>query len=153
MFPNMILSFFVLITILVIAYWYRPRRGLVPLHVEKLAADSMAMVDEADFELMDHKNKKVRPTRVRYVATLALVAKNRYGVLSNTAANKQMVRTFLLGVATDHGMRPSHIAKSLDIAVELAFVPSETELVAKQINYSTSVLMRREEYGNVLSCS
>ncbi len=138
------LSFVVVLLALVVL---RLRRRSIPAYIERLAVLILGKIDNAD--MVKLAKRKTRPDRASYISTLAILAKNKYGELSNTEANRRMVRRYLLSVMEEKKVRPSHISQILPIALEFVFVPTQTEIDACYIRSSNAVLMRRSEQLDV----
>jgi len=85
----------------------------------------------------------VRRRRIHVVITLAQEAKNRFSLTERSEAMRLTVRKFIFDRMTEHGMRPSHIRESLDLAVELAFTPDKYDIEATQFSMLSEVAEQR----------
>lgn len=83
---------------------------------------------------------KVKIRRMRAIDKAAIAAKNHFGLVENTEANRRMVGQYVRGWMSEKGMRPSHILEASPMAVVLAICPSRFEVEASQA--SGSILMR-----------
>jgi len=68
-----------------------------------------------------------------YVRCMVADAKNRFGCPNDNKANRLAVRKYILDAMQRHGVRPTHIANVLPIAIELVFHKSEMELRAEEM--------------------
>lgn len=86
---------------------------------------------------------KVVTDRPTYLSTVLKEVKNRFGCPADTSANRLAVRKFALDIMTSHKVRPTHIAQSIDLVVELTFVQDDSERMAARVRRSRFVLMRQ----------
>ncbi len=56
-----------------------------------------------------------------------------------------MVRKFMRERCIEHGVRPSHIANLIDPACEIFFIPTESQVLAKQIRQTHMSVIRARE--------
>lgn len=68
------------------------------------------------------------------VVTFALHAKAKFGLQERSEANRVVVRRFIYSEMVSHGMRPTHIAKIIDLATLLTFVPTDTDVRVAQMS-------------------
>lgn len=87
-------------------------------------------LDEKEIEsyLLDHP---LHPTKV--VAQFAAEARNHLHLREFNEANYLAAREFIHKAMVKHGMRPTHIASNLDIAVVCAFFRTRGELQARRL--------------------
>jgi hypothetical protein len=83
----------------------------------------------------------VRNRRALIAVTVSQMAKNKFPISRRTEANRLVVRRFVHDALKQHGMRPSHIRKTIDMAVSLAFTPDESDL--EVIAYESSIAYRK----------
>jgi hypothetical protein len=113
-------------------------------------ADEVQCLDFVD--LIDDPDTNIVSTRVRPMSrTIEIVheCKNEFGMLKRTESNRLMVHKFVrdqLRAIPD--MRASHVAQQLPLLVELVFIPTETEIMAKKMRQSAAVQMRVSEYDD-----
>lgn len=82
----------------------------------------------------------VRPNRkMHYAARVALIAKAEVAQLEHTKANELVYRRICRDEMVKHGVRPTHIAKILPLAVACCFVQTNEELLADAILESETV--------------
>jgi hypothetical protein len=58
-----------------------------------------------------------------------------------------MVQKFVRDTMKEHGVRPTHIAYLLPIAVEATFIPTRSDVDAAKMRAATVVLDREDEIG------
>jgi hypothetical protein len=105
--------------------------------IDDMSPDS---TEFAEFNASDVPRRRHRHKYATYVATLA---RNRIPGLENkSAANKLVVRHFIFREMTEHGLRPSHIAATIDMAVMLAFVPNQYAYEARAIEATLPIMQR-----------
>lgn len=136
------LSFFLSVILLIFYLWPRPTAVLTQAD-EISAANTIAGVLRGDFDLDSNlegeKGKcRVRPGRGEsYVAQCVQMAQVEFGVLSDCPSNRMMVHKFLRDQMREHGVRVSHIAQYLPIAVDLSIVvPSNGSVTASKVKAS-----------------
>lgn len=139
------ISLVIMATLLV--YLLRPqKRPIVDRNIETLASDIMQGVDSnAASAKMDIDNMGSTRKSGPFIAYIVVQAKAEFGLLKRLEANRLMVRKFLLELMKAQGMRPTHIAQHLDIAVAMVFVPSDSDIIAHKINATREVYDRGEE--------
>lgn len=87
----------------------------------------------------------------RFIATVVLAAKVKFGTPKQdkpdiAASNRLVVRRFCSDLMAERGMRPTHIAQFIDIIVEMVFIPSTKEIVAKQLSATHAWQTRLDAY-------
>lgn len=102
--------------------------------------DVTDVVNSNVIDAVEIKTKVKRKVRQRapFRAYLVRIGKAKFGVLSDTPANRMCVRKYLYDACIEHGVLARHIADSLDIAVSLVFVRTDSELInaaAASCNY------------------
>lgn len=125
-----------IIVLLILVWWFRrPKPGTIPVAVERLVVDVMANVDDIDSESEGDDQEFFHPKmkRKNFLARLVRLAKSEFGLIPRTQANKLMVRKFLRDHMREKKMRPSHIVQHLDVSVACFFIPSEQEIIAHQL--------------------
>jgi len=70
-----------------------------------------------------------RRSRVKWVVRAALLAKAKFGLVPDTPPNREMLSDHIRKLMVEHGLRPSHIAQQFPIAVALALLPSQTDVM------------------------
>lgn len=106
--------------------------------------DDVAEVTTAGtVDTMDKSNAVRRkvPKRKRgsFRAYLVRIGKAKFGNIKNTSANRMCVRKFLYDACVDHGVLARHIVENIDIATELVFVPTDTELKLRAVSQTNAV--------------
>lgn len=79
------------------------------------------------------KAKGWRRQRVKWVVKAALAAKAKFGIVPDTPPNREMLSDHIRKLMVEHGLRPSHIAQQYPIAVALALLPSQTDVMLNTI--------------------
>lgn len=74
--------------------------------------------------------------RARWVVKAATMAKVKFGVLQQTEANELMVSDYVRKLMVEHGVRPSHIVQLYPLAVALALMPSQSEVMYSKLRGS-----------------
>jgi len=80
--------------------------------------------------------------RVHYAIRVAHLAKAEVGLLSNTKANELVYSRICREAMIKHGVRKSHIAHAVPIAVAACFVPLDEDFLAASIRQSTQMKER-----------
>lgn len=75
------------------------------------------------------KVKGWRRQRVKWVVKAALAAKAKFGIVPDNPPNREMLSDHIRKLMVEHGLRPSHIAQQFPIAVALALLPSQTDVM------------------------
>jgi len=86
------------------------------------------------------------PYVARAVHIFALLGKARFGVPRDTEANRLAVRSFIERAMRDRDMRVVDIARHVDPAVALVFVPTYTESQARMLLQDRAVRALLAEY-------
>lgn len=125
--------------------WYRRPKFSLERPFEDHIHTVMANVDDDDSD--DEEDEGLDPSQNRTVfqAKLVRIAKAEFGPLRRTEANRLMVRKYLRDTMREHGLRPSHISKHLDVVVRMVFIPSRAEIDAHRIGASFEAHMRERE--------
>nr|UHS72205.1 MAG: hypothetical protein 1 [Betanecrovirus sp.] len=80
--------------------------------------------------------------RVSYAVRVAHVAKAQVGLLANTKANELVYARLCRDEMIKHGVRPSHIAHSVPLAVAACFIPLDADFLAASIRNSSELRER-----------
>jgi len=75
-------------------------------------------------------------SRKQVIALVVQETKNKFGKAADNTANRLAVRHYILNVLEKHKMRPSHIRMVIETAVELVFIPDNSEVVAIRVKNS-----------------
>nr|CBA35009.1 RNA-dependent RNA polymerase, p82 [Beet black scorch virus] len=96
-----------------------------------------------------HKDiKRVRASRrVSYAVRVAHVAKSKVGLLANTKANELVYSRLCRDEMVTHGVRPSHIAHAVPLAVAACFIPLDSDFLAASIRNCQEMEERRAVLG------
>jgi len=81
----------------------------------------------------------------RFSRRLCRLARAKYGPVSRTEANRLMVRRYLYDHLVEHHTRTYTIAKVLDLAVELFFIPTAVDVEIAQLRATAAVTGRIED--------
>jgi hypothetical protein len=128
----------------------------------KAAADHIALMEKIDdvscnfgvddyFEDAKSEFKKVRHHGL-FKNYLVSCGRAKFGSPIRNNANLLVVRKFLYDVCKEHGVLPRHIQANLDFAVELVFMPSKDELLARAVRHTEIYQERiavRDELGGL----
>lgn len=76
--------------------------------------------------------------------------KAKFGCPSRTQANQLVVRKYLYDLCKEHGVYARHIVDNLDIAAELVFVPSHSQMVAASVRHTKSSQLRCGTYASLV---
>lgn len=87
----------------------------------------------------------------KFVGACVMSAKVVFGTPTDDRANRLVIRKFLRDLMEEHGMRPTHIMKYLDMTTELVFVPSASELHAARLRNSRAWRLRVGDYRRASS--
>jgi len=122
------------------------QRGLAQEEEEQ----ANGLLDEADD--WDADDKLMLPggsvnNRRRFIGHCARVAKARFGLPQRSKANQLAVRDFLRKYMEEHGHRPSHIARDIEMSVELVFIPSNADVEVQRLRASRAYTRRCEFFA------
>lgn len=93
--------------------------------------------------LYEQGKQNQRPSKNRVIMELASACRNRFMNMEDNKANRIVARDWLYREMISRGMRTKHISQSLPVATELAFIPSDAELVAKDYRASQIAVHRK----------
>jgi len=126
----------------------------VPLEAENLGQDLVCAIDQpdADEEAIetDHTegDKTSYRSRPSYLSNVVAECKiSIEGITVETKANMLVGQRWLSKKMLSDGLRPTHIARILPIAVQLLFVPDKYQMLAVQMRSSKAILDRLDEYN------
>jgi len=85
--------------------------------------------------------------RVSYAVRVAHVAKAQVGLLSNTRANELVYGRLCREEMVKHGVRPSHVAHMVPLAVAACFIPLDSDFLAASIRQGAGMKERRALLG------
>jgi hypothetical protein len=94
-------------------------------------------------------HQKTRPARARFVSSLILEGRSRFGFLKRSEPNRMMLRKYLYGVCLDHQVRPTHIALLLDLAVEAYFIPTDVDVAIAEVRYARAAKQQNKALADV----
>jgi len=93
--------------------------------------------------------KRVRSSRrVAYAVRVAFLAKAKVGLLANNRANELVYARLCREFMQEHGVRPSHIAHQVPLAVAACFIPLDTDFLAASIRSHEDFKERRSLLGS-----
>lgn len=93
--------------------------------------------------------KQVRSSRrIPYAVRVAHLAKAQVGLLANTRANELVYARICREEMVKHGVRPSHIAHLVPIAVAAAFIPLDSDFLAASIRRCSQMKERTRQVGS-----
>ncbi len=114
-------------------------------HAEKdVVLELEDVTEDVDIEVRAEKPRKRVRHHGLFKSYLVQVGKAKFGCPSRTKANELVVRKFLYDKSVEHGVIARHIAQNLDIAVQLVFVPSKSELLALAVKHTPLSKIRDE---------
>lgn len=85
--------------------------------------------------------------RVPYAVRVAHLAKAQVGLLSNIKANELVYARICRDEMIKHGLRPSHIAHMVPLAVAACFVPLDADFLAASLRQCAEMSERRALLG------
>jgi len=92
--------------------------------------------------------KLVRPhRRIPYAVRVAHLAKAQVGLLSNIKANELVYARICREEMIKHGLRPSHIAHMVPLAVAACFIPLDEDFLAASLRQCAEMRDRRALLG------
>lgn len=68
-----------------------------------------------------------------YMNAVIAECKIKFGVPSNTTANRKAIERFAANIMKKHGVRPTHIRKYLPIVTKMTFVPDQWQVEAERL--------------------
>lgn len=75
--------------------------------------------------------------------TLAVLLKAEFGLLRDTAANREVLKRKAIEIMAQRGVRPSHAAMHLPLAVTRALVPTQSDIedarLRRSVEYRTLI--------------
>lgn len=80
--------------------------------------------------------------RIHYAVRVAHLAKSEVGLLNNTKANELVYARLCREAMIKHGVRRSHIAHAVPIAVAACFMPLDEDFLAASIRQSSQMKER-----------
>lgn len=83
-----------------------------------------------------------------YARTIVMEIKNRLGCPAPNAANMLAVRRMAINSMERHGVRPSHVRRTVELVVAGVFLPDEHDLRGAKILQSVSMGALREEVAD-----
>jgi hypothetical protein len=91
-------------------------------------------------------HKFTRTKRDALAVTLSQMARVKFPIETRSMANKLVVRHFIHNEMEKSGMRPFHIAQTIGLAVEMAFVPNEYDIEVTQFQSSTAYMNQFDRF-------
>jgi hypothetical protein len=79
-----------------------------------------------------YSKEKLRPRRFPFAVRLAMHLKGEFTLLSNTQANRLVLRKAAVDFCRGKNVRRQHIALCVPLAVELALIPLKSDLLTRQ---------------------
>lgn len=102
--------------------------AVIPLFVE---------MDNTPIKVSLHRKVK-KDAGLKYMNACIAECKVKFGVPSNTEANKKAVERFASNVMKSHGVRPTHIRQYLPMVVKMVFVPDQWQIEAERLSGTRS---------------
>lgn len=97
---------------------------------------------------IDRRNNVVKPNRHKqFGMSVYLLAKERFGLPAETAANRLAVRKFVSDKLRAHGLRPSHAHMHIDRITNRVFIPNREEILCAYERRSWSARFQRLKYA------
>jgi len=123
---------------------FNPVRCVVPGSSNLMAAVLMSGMEDEDEEEDLGVESGTERGRTRCVRlAVAHVRANLGGLPRRTEANRLVVGRLVSAFLTERGVRPTHQLRIAPIAVAASFIPTDTDIVARQIDASVSAASRR----------
>jgi len=145
--------------------WSKIRRFILgDVIEEEIQPEASQLLFDLDFNYREHIADEIgeepwlpttmedKVTRARYGTIAAAVAACKMelpGVGEESKANRLVAHRFIKNYMIEIGMRPTHIAAQLPLAVECVFVPNRFEVEAMKFRQSHAFIDRREEASRV----
>lgn len=104
--------------------------------------DVTVVVSQNTLDTIDVGNVKLkrRPrTKAPFRSWLIKIAKAKFGTPKRTEGNRMCVRKFMYDHCVEHGVLARHIWENVDIATEMVFVPTKSELHCAAIKHVTEI--------------
>jgi hypothetical protein len=105
-------------------------------------ADLTCQIESKDIKLVKSNR------RVSYAVRVAHIAKAQVGLLDNTKANELVYSRLCRDEMVKHGVRPSHIAHMVPLAVAACFIPLDSDFLAASLRRSDLMKERRSLLGS-----
>lgn len=145
---------------LVLKWWNKgPSAAQMYILEAERQINDMEMNDDMGAELTDDDyfvDAKAEFKKVKHHGLfrnyLVSCGRAKFGSPSRTNANLLVVRKFLYDCCKEHGVLPRHIQTNLDFAVEMIFMPSREELLARAVRHTKVYQERtriRDELGGI----
>jgi len=83
-----------------------------------------------------------------YVYSVVAEIKNRLGVPKHNAANLLAVRRMANQIMVKHGVRPTHIRRSIELVIAGVFIPDDHDILGAKVRASNIVRARVVDYEN-----
>jgi len=83
----------------------------------------------------------------RRITQYAVECRNHYGFKEDNEHNRTLAHHHISRHMKKNGMRSSHVAAQLPIAVQLSLQPTKYDIMAKRLRNSAPAVRRREEFG------
>jgi len=97
--------------------------------------------------------RKRKTKRRREVATVWSLCRQEVvahvGILSDTPANRLVVQRIILDFLREKKARPYDVVRILPVAVELCFVPLDSEIMSRKVKVSMAAYRKALELANV----
>ncbi|CAA64247.1 hypothetical protein [Leek white stripe virus] len=96
------------------------------------------------------KENLVAPKRRNhYIVKVAMAAKSQVGLLGNSRANELVYARLCREEMVKHGVRPSHIARMVPLAVDChCFIPMDEDIMAAEMMRTDVMRSRRKDMGD-----
>jgi len=132
----------------------RPKSKVVcvPKRVEDFVAEVMAdlgSVDPEDENLVSVQYLKSGKLKTRLVRTCVLLVRAKFALPRRTEANWRMVRQYIAEICVERNVRTTDVAKILDVATALCFIPTDMDIMARQVQFSREAITRDQEMSFV----
>jgi len=120
--------------------------------------DVADIVSNNAIDSVDTVGKVKRRVRCKapFRAYLVKIGKAKFGRLKRNEANRMCVRKYLYDNCIEHGVLARHIMDNVDIATEMVFIPSASELkrlAVKKTQYNLDCKMVETHLGIDLDCN
>jgi len=96
--------------------------------------DSGHDYSKGDGEIVSESSGRIKFHACQWRAVMAVRAK--VGLMTENSANRLVAGRLIREAMVEDGMRPSHIARMAPVALELYFIPYETDKVASLVRNS-----------------
>jgi hypothetical protein len=101
---------------------------------------------------VSEKRRKLPKRGLLYATRVGFEARAQVGLLERTRANFLVYQRICRDIMKEHGVRPTHIAAALPVAISAAFTPSDVDIVSSRAMSGAEVSKRHRLLGGFNGC-